>query len=404
MNKKISIGAAAVILLLAVLITFQVTFLTVSNKYRQVINDLEASEHFLYDKLSTVDELFRSLYIGEINEEQLVDAVISGYISGTGDKYAQYMNTDEFADFQSDLNQEFDGIGIIVAYNDKYMALEVVAVMPNSPALTAGLLPGDLIIQIGSVDTSALGYYASIDALKGFAGTKAEFVIARGNDYSEKIEMSVERAKVESTNVMSHMYDDGTNSIGIIRILQFYPGVAEQLKISVESLRAEGASKFVFDVRANPGGELNSVVEVLDYLLPAGPVIRITDAQGNESVLSSNAGELEAEMIVLVNKSTASAAELFAAALRDYGKAKLVGETTYGKGSMQQIVRLEDNSALRVTYRMYSPPYSANYDGVGLVPDYKVQLSEEMQNKNIYTIADNDDAQLLYAIEKLGAN
>ena len=284
------------------------------------------------------------------------------------------------------------------------MALEVVAVMPNSPALTAGLLPGDLIIQIGSVDTSALGYYASVDALKGFAGTKAEFVIARGNDYSEKIEMSVERAKVESTNVMSHMYDDGTNSIGIIRILQFYPGVAEQLKISVESLRAEGASKFVFDVRANPGGELNSVVEVLDYLLPAGPVIRITDAQGNESVLSSNAGELEAEMIVLVNKSTASAAELFAAALRDYGKAKLVGETTYGKGSMQQIVRLEDNSALRVTYRMYSPPYSANYDGVGLVPDYKVQLSEEMQNKNIYTIADKDDAQLLYAIEKLGAN
>lgn len=404
MKKKISIGAAAVILLIAVLITFQVTYLTVSNKYRQVINDLEASEHFLYDKLSSVDALFRSLYIGEIDEDQLVDAVINGYISGTGDKYAQYMNTDEFADFQSDLSKEFDGIGIIVVYNDKYMALEVAAVMPNSPALDAGLLPGDLIIQIGSVDTSVLGYYAAVDALKGIAGSKAEFVIARGNDYSEKIEMSVERAKVENVNLLSHMYDDGTNSIGIIRILQFYPNTPEQFKLAVESLRAEGATKFVFDVRSNPGGELNSVVEVLDYLLPAGPVIRITDGQGNESTLSSNAGELEAEMIVLVNKSTASAAELFAAALRDYGKAKLVGETTYGKGSMQQIVRLEDNSALRVTYRMYSPPYSANYDGVGLVPDYKVQLSEEMQNKNIYTIADKDDAQLLYAIEKLGTN
>jgi len=404
MKKKISIGAAAVVLLIAVLITFQVTYLTVSNKYRQVINDLEASEHFLYDKLSSVDSLFRSLYIGEIDEDQLVDAVINGYISGTGDKYAQYMNTDEFADFQSDLSKEFDGIGIIVVYNDKYMALEVAAVMPNSPALDAGLLPGDLIIQIGSVDTSVLGYYAAVDALKGIAGSKAEFVIARGNDYSEKIEMSVERAKVENVNLLSHMYDDGTNSIGIIRILQFYPNTPEQFKLAVESLRAEGATKFVFDVRSNPGGELNSVVEVLDYLLPAGPVIRITDGQGNESTLSSNAGELEAEMIVLVNKSTASAAELFAAALRDYGKAKLVGETTYGKGSMQQIVRLEDNSALRVTYRMYSPPYSANYDGVGLVPDYKVQLSEEMQNKNIYTIADKDDAQLLYAIEKLGTN
>ena len=404
MKKKISIGAAAVVLLIAVLITFQVTYLTVSNKYRQVINDLEASEHFLYDKLSSVDSLFRSLYIGEIDEDQLVDAVINGYISGTGDKYAQYMNTDEFADFQSDLSKEFDGIGIIVVYNDKYMALEVAAVMPNSPALDAGLLPGDLIIQIGSVDTSVLGYCAAVDALKGIAGSKAEFVIARGNDYSEKIEMSVERAKVENVNLLSHMYDDGTNSIGIIRILQFYPNTPEQFKLAVESLRAEGATKFVFDVRSNPGGELNSVVEVLDYLLPAGPVIRITDGQGNESTLSSNAGELEAEMIVLVNKSTASAAELFAAALRDYGKAKLVGETTYGKGSMQQIVRLEDNSALRVTYRMYSPPYSANYDGVGLVPDYKVQLSEEMQNKNIYTIADKDDAQLLYAIEKLGTN
>ena len=220
MRKKISIGAAAVILLLAVLITFQVTFLTVSNKYRQVINDLEATEHLMYDKLASVDELFRSLYVGEINEDQLVDAVINGYISGTGDKYAQYMNTDEFADFQSDLNSEYDGIGIVVTYNDKYMALEIAAVMPNSPALDAGLLPGDLIIQIGSVDTSVLGYYASLDALKGIAGTKAEFVIARGNDYSEKIEMSVERAKVESVNIMSHMYDDGTNSVGIIRILQ----------------------------------------------------------------------------------------------------------------------------------------------------------------------------------------
>ena len=197
------------------------------------------------------------------------------------------------------------------------------------------------------------------------------------------------------------MYNDGTNSIGIIKILQFDTKTPEQFKTAVENLRAEGAVKFIFDVRNNSGGELNSVVSILDYLLPEGPVIRITDSDGNETTMDSKEGELDFPMMVLVNRNTASAAELFAAALRDYNKADLVGVQTYGKGSMQTIVRLADNSALRVTYKMYSPPFSENYNGVGLTPDYIIELSDEAAKKNIYTIKDSEDNQLQEAVLRI---
>lgn len=402
MLKKIPIGVAAVIMLLAVLVTFQITYLTITNKYEMKLNDLEASPQFnLYSKLSGVDELFRSLYIGEINEDELTDAIIRGYIQGTGDAYAQYMNSDEFQKFMNDLGGELEGIGIIVIYNDEYKALEIAGVMPDSPALEAGLLPGDLIIEVDDLDVSVLGYYGAVARMQGSADTYANFTIARNENYSERLKMSVKRGFVTEQTIISHMYKDDANSIGIVKILQFDTKTPEQFTAAIEELKSQGADTFIFDVRNNSGGELNSVVSMLDYLLPEGPVIRITDGEGNETVMSSDANELDAKMAVLINHTTASAAELFAAAMRDYNKAFLVGVQTYGKGSMQTIVRLADNSAIRVTYKMYSPPFSDNYNGIGLIPDYIVELSEEAAKKNLYNKNDTEDNQLQEAINRI---
>ncbi len=402
MLKKIPLGVAAVIGLLAVLVTFQITYLTIINKYEMKLNDLEASPQFnLYNKLNGVDELFRSLYIGEIDEEELTDAIIRGYIQGTGDAYAQYMNSDEFKQFMNDLGGELEGIGIIVIYNEEYKALEIAGVMPDSPALEAGLLPGDLIIEVDHLDVSVLGYYGAVARMQGSADTYANFTIARNEDYSERLKMSVKRGYVTEQTIMSHMYKDDTNSIGIVKILQFDTKTPEQFTAAIEDLKSQGADTFIFDVRNNSGGELNSVVSMLDYLLPEGPVIRITDGDGNETIMSSDANELDAKMAVLINRTTASAAELFAAAMRDYGKAFLVGVQTYGKGSMQTIVRLADNSAIRVTYKMYSPPFSDNYNGIGLIPDFIVELSEEAAKKNLYNLKDNEDNQLQEAVNRI---
>jgi len=395
---KFSAASVIVLMLMAVIITFQITYVSVDNKYARKLAELE-SDMGMYEKLADVDEMFRSFYVGEIDDESVSDYIIRGYIAGTGDKYASYFNSDSFSDYMNDMNGELTGIGVMVVYNPDYMAIEIINVMPESPALEAGIQPGDLIIAVEGEYISDLGYYNAVDRLKGESGTVASFSVRRGEGYSEEIQFDVERAKVKELSVMSHMYESG--DIGIIKILQFDTTTPEQFISAVESLMANGAKKLIFDVRYNPGGELQSIRNTLDYLLPEGPIVRIISAEGKETVYNSASSEINLPMAVLINGSTASAAELFAAALNDYDKATLVGTTTYGKGTMQSVMRLPDNSAVSISTDMYNPPYSENYEGVGVTPDIEVRLDEALEGKNIYTITDTEDNQLQAAIKLL---
>ena len=201
--------------------------------------------------------------------------------------------------------------------------------------------------------------------------------------------------------MLSHVYDLDS-SVGIIKISEFDGNTPTQFVAAVEDLQSKGCEKLVIDLRYNPGGELSSIVTTLDYILPEGPIVRIFDADGNEvKTYYSEATELDMPMAVLVNGSTASAAELFTSAVRDYNKAVIVGTTTYGKGCMQTTIPLSDNSAVSVTYRMYNPPFSDNYHGVGIVPDVEVELDESLTGKNIYKITDEEDNQLAAAVKSL---
>ena len=431
MAKKISIGSAVAITLLGCLITFQGTYITLYNRYEKkyAADAINAVTDSLYqqnsseestqqmqveantfldkamNKLAEVDYMFRNYYIGELDDEQLLDMMIAGYVQGTGDDYAAYYNAEDFQLLLTDLDGEMDGIGVNVIQNTEYNAIEVLNVMPDSPAMEAGVQIGDLIIYVGEEKepVELLGYYASVAKLQGAVGTEAVFTVVRGEGYRETVEFRIIRDVITEQTVMSHVYEPDP-SIGVIKITGFDRKTPEQFVAAVEEMTGSaGCEKLIIDLRYNPGGELSSIVTVLDYLVPEGPIIRIFDADGNQvKQYTSEATELNVPMAVLVNGSTASAAELFTSALRDYDKATIVGTTTYGKGCMQTNIPLSDGGGLSITYRMYSPPFSDNYHGVGIVPDVVVELDEALENKNIYKITDWEDNQLAAAAAVFG--
>ena len=397
MQRKISLPAAIVLILLAALLTFQITYVTMLNTYKNQVNMLTASQS-AYEKLNYVDGLYRNYYVGDIDEEQLSDYLIRGYIAGAGDKYASYMTAEEFSAYMQESSGEMVGIGVHVIYNNELGALEIISVMRDSPAMEAGVQAGDLIVSVEGEYVSDLGYYPAVDKMLGDLGTVAKFSVRRGANYEQSLDFAIVRAKVTDTTVESHMYG---GDIGIIRITQFAENTGENVKTAIADMTAKGAESLIFDVRYNPGGALTGIVDTLDFLLPEGPIIRIVDKQGNVESIDSDAKQFEIPMCILTNESTASAAELFTSALKDYKLATVIGTTTYGKGTMQTVVSLPDGSGLSISYRMYNPPYSDNYEGIGVTPDIELPLAEHLLEKNFYKITDEEDNQIQMAVKIL---
>lgn len=404
MKKKISLGVSIVLVLLAALLTFQITFTVMSVKHRE---EMTAAYAHLenYNKLLEVDALFRGLYVKDIDETELMDGILAGYVMGSGDRFGAYYPAEEFQTYMDSLNGDMQGIGVNVIYNSDYGAIEIINVMPNSPALDAGVEPGDMIVYVGADDemesVAELGYYGALAKLQGKAGTTAEFTVARGKHYEESVSFSILRGYVTEQTVLYHVYDPD-KTVGVVKITGFDKATPDQFFAAVQNLLNGGCTRLVVDVRNNPGGELTAICSVLDFLLPSGPVIRTVDRAGNEEVIYySDSDELKIPMAVLVNENTASAGELFCSALQDYNKAVIVGTQTYGKGSMQTIRQLSDGSGLSVTYRYYCPPFSDNYDGVGVAPDVVVEPAGAMLEKNIYKITDEEDNQLQAAVAEL---
>ena len=376
----------------------------------------------------------------ELDENAIRTHILKAYVAATGDKYAEYYTDEEYAELTKQMSGESQGIGINIINSTvdvggvTYKTLKVINVIKNSPAEKKDLRVGDCIIAVGNfgenTTVSALGYDMALKQLQGEKGTYAEFLAYRPDDGKTK-EFNILRDTFQSASVMWQKVDtDVYENVGLVKIVSFDRTTPSQLKTAVEELKAVGCVKFVFDVRYNPGGELTSIVATLSYFLDEGDtVISMKDKFGNEKVYkaeptaysSSGACSIAAEdigiykdldAVVLCNNSTASAAELFVANFRDHGIGEVVGVTTYGKGTVQSTYPLYmfvspdytgkiPEGWIKLTMYMYYPPSGESYDGVGIVPDYEVEMSKESEKLNIYDImGTNDDTQLVKAIEK----
>ena len=366
----------------------------------------EARNIDMYKKLAYIDYYYRTMYAGEINNDDLVYLIAKAYVLGAGDKFGNYYSADEFKTVMSDTQGDSVGIGVYVTSDANADTIKISYVMKDGPANRAGLLPGDIVTHVEGESVSDLGYYVAVDKIKGQEGTEVTITYVRDGEICD-ITLVREKITVESVIYTKH---ETEKDVGIIRIIEFNNSTPAQFKNAIkQAVSTDKCKSLVFDLRGNPGGTLTSVLEMLDFLLPSGTIATVRYADGTEQkYLSDEAGEEfsalysdDVKMAVLTNGYTASAAELFTCALKDYEKAIVVGEKTYGKGCGQSVIPLPDGCGLAFTTFLYDPPKSANYNGVGITPNIEKELSEEASSKNLFDLSHNEDDQLKAAVEAL---
>jgi len=381
MNKKIFVSLLVIIL--AAAIFFAAAYFNMTEKVER------------FSKLYLIDDMVRDDYVGEIDEKLLNDMLIKGYVAGIGDKYASYYTTEEYEEYLLSHSGSGGGMGIIVVPYENSGLLKIVQVYEGSPAEKAGLKKNDIIISSGEKQFSDMDYEESVAFLQGETGSVAELEILR---LGETISFSVTRDIYDIKTVLVENF----NGTGYIKIRQFIQSKTfDEFETAYSDLISQNIDSIIFDVRDNVGGELGTICDVLDLILPEGPIIRYEDTDGIYEQIDSDAECMQnIEAVVLINESTYSAAELFAAALNDYDVATLIGKTTYGKGMMQYTVPFTDGSALKLSISKFYPPYSENFEGVGVIPAIDVDM-DYTDISSYYDINYENDTQLIYALNYL---
>ncbi|WP_295091064.1 S41 family peptidase [uncultured Ruminococcus sp.] len=392
MNKKISLGLTISLVALACALTFILTSAYNLHHFNQKVSSVENMAD-TYSRLSELDGLVRENFYTDIDETALSDAILKGYVSGLNDPYSRYMTPQELTASQENDKGVLVGIGVNVLRDESgYILID--SVTTDTPADQSELAAGDMIVAVNGTEVLELGYEQAVDQIRGKEGTSLKLTVRRGGVDKE---YELVRRSIEVKTAWGEMLE---GKIGYIRISGFKESTVDQFNEALRTLLNDGAKALVFDVRGNHGGLVSSVGSCLDPLLPEGDVAFATYRDGSEEVLIRSDGEeLELPMAVLVDQETASAAELFASALRDFEKAKLYGVTTYGKGVMQNTISLNDGGGLTITVATYRTARSACYQGVGLIPDYDVELPEDAPALD--DLSHEEDAQLQKALSVL---
>lgn len=347
-------------------------------------------------KLEQLESLILERFVGEAEAEKLEDAAASAMVSATGDRWSYYISAKEYESYTEQMANAYVGVGITILQQEGNVGFLILDVTPGGPAEEAGLMVEDLLVKVAGADVREMTTEEVRDLVRGKEGTFVDLTVLRRG---EARTISVERRKVETPVATWELLE---HDIGLVTIANFDDRCAEETIAAIETLLDNGAKRLIFDVRNNPGGYAHELVKVLDYLLPEGELFRAVSYDGEENIDYSDADCLEIPMAVLVNGSSYSAAEFFAAAMQDYDAARVVGEQTSGKGYFQTTIRLNDGSAVALSVGKYFTPGGISLANVGVTPDQWIETDDETESAIYYgTLPPEEDPYIQAAVTLL---
>ena len=389
--KKISIPACLCACLLTLCLTLTAVFI-----WQRILPRHDRGDYTAEDKLAEAADIIRENYIGEYEESELTDRAIDAMVASLNDRWSYYMTAEEVAAYEMSSRNSYGGIGIVVQDSEDNVA-RVLKVYEHSPAGAAGVFPGSLFLAVNGQDVSGMDKDSVVDLVRSAIaqgqvvlrflcpdGAEREYSLTPGDVYTEPVR-----------------FQALPSGLGYVRVENFEGRSAESAIAAVESLRARQVPGIIFDVRENPGGQLSELLKLLDYILPEGKLFISRNIDGSEDIDYSQPSCVELPMVVLINEDSYSAAEFFAAALREYDWAELVGAQTSGKGYAQITVPMTDGSAIHISHIAYFTPKGVCLAGVGLTPDLIVELGEEERTLLYYDMLPLEEDPQLAAAEQL---
>ena len=349
-----------------------------------------------YSKLQELLDLIDERFIDEYDRKAVEDAAAAAIVEALGDRWSYYISADEYQSYVETMQNAYVGIGITITVREAEDGYDIKKVEENGPAAEAGILAGDILTKANGTELGSLGVDGAAAIVKGEEGTTVEITVLRDG---KEMTFTVERRTIQVQVAKGQMLP---GNVGLVTIANFDDRCASESKAAIKELRDQGATALIFDVRFNPGGYAHEMVELLDYLLPEGPLFISEFYDGETTTDSSGASCLELPMVVLVNPDSYSAAEFFAAAMRDYEWATIVGQNTTGKGYFQQAFMLSDGSAVNLSVGKYYTPKGQNLANIGLTPDVVVEVDEDTYADLYYGYLEPaEDPQIQAALEVL---
>ena len=348
-------------------------------------------------KIQLLETLIDETYLEDADEDALTESMYAGLIDGLGDPYSRYYTKEEYKSLTEETEGSYQGIGIVMQQNPDTGVITIVRCYEGAPGAEAGVLPGDILYKVDGEEVTGTELAEVAKKIRSEDTESAKLTLARDgeNDY---IEVDVKKAQVEIPVVSHEMLE---NQVGYIAVYEFTAVTVQQYNDAYADLMAQGMKKLVIDLRGNPGGLLTAVCDIFNNIAPEKLIVYTEDKNGEkEEYLSGKGTNMDVPLAVLVNGNSASAAEIFAGAVQDYGIGTLVGTTTFGKGIVQKVTPLTDGSAVKLTISKYYTPSGRNIHGTGITPDVEVELDEALKQK--VTISKDEDNQLQKALEVLG--
>lgn len=404
-NKKFLKGFAGGILSATVIVALVIFISKYSNISLQLTESKSSSETqtnaqekvggaYTNAKVDAIREIIDRYYLEDADESAMVNGIYKGLVSGLGDPYSVYYTEDEYNRLMETTEGIYCGIGVSVSQNIETGIITLVKPFKNAPGFEAGILPGDILYKVNGEEVTGQDLTTVVAKIKGEEGTTVDLTVVRENE-TDYIDITVERRQVEIPTIEYEMLE---NNIGYILISEFDTVTQQQFFDAFTDLNNKGMQGLIVDLRDNPGGILDVVNSILDNILPEGLIVYTEDKAGHKEEYTSDAEHyFDKPLAVLINGNSASASEIFAGAVKDYGIGTLVGTTTYGKGIVQRLIELGDGTAMKLTISKYFTPNGNNIHGIGIEPDIEVELSDEARKKAV--IEHSEDNQLQTAIE-----